>query len=64
MISKQQQKKLEASEIWVLKKMLQISWKAKKSNERVFRGTEAARSSINKIYCWAIFFLLAIDKLQ
>ena len=34
-ISNQFQKKLEATVIWFLRKMLRISWTAKKSNETV-----------------------------
>ena len=36
-ISKQLQKILEATEMWLLRRMLQISWTAKKSNKTVLR---------------------------
>ena len=46
-ISKQFKKKMEATEMWFLRRMLRISWTAKKSNETVLCDT--ARSPINRI---------------
>ena len=52
-ISKQLQKKLEATEMWFIQRMLQISRTVKKSNEMVLQ--EAERT---------ILFIYNIDKLQ
>ncbi|GFO26776.1 UDP-glucuronosyltransferase 2a1-like [Plakobranchus ocellatus] len=43
-ISKQIQNKLEATEIWFLRRMLRIPWTAKKTNERVLN--EANKRSL------------------
>ncbi|GFN97452.1 UDP-glucuronosyltransferase 2a1-like [Plakobranchus ocellatus] len=40
-ISKQIQNKLEATEIWFLRRMLRIAWTAKKTNERTIRKRQA-----------------------
>ena len=55
--SKQVQKKLEATEMRFLQRMLQISWSAKKPNETDLREADRARSLMNKICeCQATFF--------
>ena len=48
-ISKQIQKKLEAVEMWFLRRMLRIPWTAKKTNEEVLKEADTERSLINKI---------------
>ena len=48
-INKETQRKLEAVEMWFLRRMLRISWKEKKSNEDVLKEAVATRSLINKI---------------
>ena len=48
-ISKQTQKKLEAVEMWFLRRMLRIPWTAKKSNETVLKEADSKRSLVNKI---------------
>ena len=54
--SKQLQKKLEATEMWLLRRMLRISWAAKISIEKVLREADTTRSLINKIHkCRATF---------
>ena len=52
-ISKQLQKKLEATEMWFIQRMLQISRTVKKSNEMVLQEAEKT-----------ILFIYNIDKLQ
>ena len=48
-ISKQTQKKLEATEMWFLRRMLRISWKERKSNETVLKEAQTSRALVNKI---------------
>ena len=48
-ITKQIQKKLEAMEMWFLRRMLRIPWVEKKSNETVLREADTTRSLINKL---------------
>ncbi|GFO24946.1 endonuclease-reverse transcriptase [Plakobranchus ocellatus] len=48
-ISKQIQNKLEATEMWLLRRMLRISWTAKKTNERVMNEANKRRSLIRTI---------------
>ena len=48
-ISKQAQKKLEAVEMWFLRRMMKISWKAKKSNDTVLKEAHTSRALVNKI---------------
>ena len=43
------QKKLEAVEMWFLRRMLRIPWTAKKSNETVLKEADSKRSLVNKI---------------
>ncbi|GFO12756.1 endonuclease-reverse transcriptase [Plakobranchus ocellatus] len=49
-ISKQTQKKLEATEMWFLRRMLQISWTAKKTNDTVLEEAHTTRLLISKIH--------------
>ncbi|GFS03118.1 endonuclease-reverse transcriptase [Elysia marginata] len=42
-------KKLEAVEIWFLRRMLKIPWTAKKTNERVLQEAQSKRSLLDKI---------------
>ncbi|GFN75464.1 E3 ubiquitin-protein ligase shprh [Plakobranchus ocellatus] len=48
-ISKQIQNKLEATEMWFLRRMLRISWTAKKTNERVLNEANKRRSLLRTI---------------
>ncbi|GFR64083.1 endonuclease-reverse transcriptase [Elysia marginata] len=48
-ISKQIEAKLEATEMWVLRRMLRISWTEKKSNETVLIEANSRRSHIKTI---------------
>ena len=48
-ISKQAQKKLEAVEMWFLRRMMKISWMAKKSNDTVLKEAHTSRAPVNKI---------------
>ncbi|GFO32759.1 UDP-glucuronosyltransferase 2a1-like [Plakobranchus ocellatus] len=48
-ISKQIQNKLEATEMWFLKRMLRIPWTAKKTNERVLNDANKRRSLVRTI---------------
>ena len=48
-ISKQTQRKLEAVEMWFLRRMLRISWTKKKTNEAVLEEAETTRSLIKNI---------------
>ena len=48
-ISKQVQKKLEAVEMWFLRRMMKISWMAKKSNDTVLKEAYRSRAIVNKI---------------
>ncbi|GFN93972.1 endonuclease-reverse transcriptase [Plakobranchus ocellatus] len=48
-ISKQTQKKLEATEMWFLRRMMQISWTAKKTNDTVLEEADTTRLLISKI---------------
>ena len=47
-ISKQAQKKLEAVEMWFLRRMMKISWMAKKSNDTVLKEAHASRALVNR----------------
>ncbi|GFO14917.1 mitogen-activated protein kinase kinase kinase 7 [Plakobranchus ocellatus] len=47
--SKQTQKKLEATEMWFLRRMLRISWTAKKTNDTVLEEAHTTRLLISKI---------------
>ncbi|GFN98520.1 RING finger protein 220b [Plakobranchus ocellatus] len=48
-ISKQIQNKLEATEMWFLKRMLWIPWTANKTNERVLNEANKRRSLVRTI---------------
>ncbi|GFO29671.1 clathrin heavy chain 1 [Plakobranchus ocellatus] len=48
-ISKQTQRKLEATEMWFLRRMLRISWTAKKTNDTVLEEAHTTRLLISKI---------------
>ncbi|GFO14783.1 UDP-glucuronosyltransferase 2a1-like [Plakobranchus ocellatus] len=48
-ISKQIQNKLEATEMWFLRRMLRIAWIAKKTNERVLNEANKRRSLVRTI---------------
>ena len=48
-ISKQAEKKLEAVEMWFLRRMMKISWMAKKSNDTVLKEAHTSRALVNKI---------------
>ncbi|GFO45433.1 RNA-directed DNA polymerase from mobile element jockey [Plakobranchus ocellatus] len=48
-ISKQIQNKLEATEMWFLRRMLRIPWTAKKTNERVLNEANTRRSLVKTI---------------
>ena len=50
-IPKQAQKKLEAVEMWFLRRMMKISWMAKKSNDSdtVLKKAHTSRALVNKI---------------
>ncbi|GFO38610.1 transposase [Plakobranchus ocellatus] len=47
--SKQIQNKLEATEMWFLRRMLRIPWTAKKTNERVLNEANKRRSLVRTI---------------
>ena len=49
-LSKQAQKKLEAVEMWFLRRMLKISWMAKKSNDTVLKEAHTSRALVNKVW--------------
>ena len=55
-ISKQAQKKLEAVEMWFLRRMMKISWMAKKSNDTVLKEAHTSRALVNKIRIRQTFF--------
>ncbi|GFO08077.1 RNA-directed DNA polymerase from mobile element jockey [Plakobranchus ocellatus] len=48
-ISKQIQNKLEATEMWFVRRMLRIPWTAKKTNERVLNEANKRRSLVRTI---------------
>ncbi|GFO43085.1 endonuclease-reverse transcriptase [Plakobranchus ocellatus] len=48
-ISKQIEDKLEATEMWFLRRMLRIPWTAKKTNERVLNEDNKRRSLVRTI---------------
>ncbi|GFO42822.1 craniofacial development protein 2 [Plakobranchus ocellatus] len=48
-ISKQIQYKLEATEMWFLRRMLRIHWTAKKTNERVLNEANKRRSLVRTL---------------
>ncbi|GFN85343.1 endonuclease-reverse transcriptase [Plakobranchus ocellatus] len=48
-ISKQIQNKLEATEMWFLRRMLRIPWTAKKTNERVLKEAKKRRLLVRTI---------------
>ncbi|GFO27950.1 endonuclease-reverse transcriptase [Plakobranchus ocellatus] len=48
-ISNQTQKKLEATEMWCLRRMLRIPWTAKKTNKRVLNEANKRRSLVRTI---------------
>ncbi|GFO11600.1 RNA-directed DNA polymerase from mobile element jockey [Plakobranchus ocellatus] len=56
-ISKQIQDKLEATEMWFLRRMLRIPWTAKKTNERVLNEANKRRSLVRTIGKYQATFL-------
>ncbi|GFR99776.1 endonuclease-reverse transcriptase [Elysia marginata] len=48
-ISKQTRGRLEAMEMWFLRRMMRIPWTAKKPNDTVLSETKTKRALINKI---------------
>jgi len=48
-INKQIEKKLEAVEMWFLRRMLRIPWTARKTNQEVLKEAVTERSLINRI---------------
>ncbi|GFO39598.1 RNA-directed DNA polymerase from mobile element jockey [Plakobranchus ocellatus] len=48
-MSKQIQNKLEATEMWFLRRMLRVPWTAKKTNERVLNEANERRSMVRTI---------------
>ena len=48
-LNQQQIKRLEATEMWFIRRMQKISWKEKKTNEQVLRETIGKRKLIQKI---------------
>ena len=49
-ISKQaQKKKLEAVEMWFLRRMMKMPWMTKKSNDTVLKEAHTSRALVNKI---------------
>ncbi|GFO38911.1 endonuclease-reverse transcriptase [Plakobranchus ocellatus] len=66
-MDKQIQDKLEATEMWFLRRMLRIPWIAKKTNERVLNEANKRRSLVRTIQkCQAIFLghLMRREKLE
>ncbi|GFN84676.1 glutamate synthase [NADH], amyloplastic [Plakobranchus ocellatus] len=62
-ISKQIQNKLEATEMWFLRRMLQIPWTAKKTNERVLYEANKRKSLVRTIRkCQATFLGLVMRR--
>ena len=48
-LNQQKTKRLEATEMWFIRRMQKISWKKKKTNEQVLRETIGERNIIQKI---------------
>ena len=48
-IDKQTQRRLEAVEMWFLRRMLRLPWTAKKTNEMISKEAETNRSLVQKI---------------
>ena len=48
-LNQQQIKRLEATEMWFIRRMQKISWKEKKTNKQVLRETIGKRKLIQKI---------------
>ena len=48
-INKQTKSMLEAAEMWFLRRMMRISWKARKTNEEVLREADTQRQLITEI---------------
>ena len=61
-ISESVNKKLEAAEMWFLRRMLRISWKEKKSNETVLQQSGIRRSLIKTIRRRQLEFLGHINR--
>ncbi|GFO44134.1 LOW QUALITY PROTEIN: hypothetical protein PoB_007063900 [Plakobranchus ocellatus] len=61
-ISKQIQNKLEATEMWFLRRMLWIPWTVKKTNERVLNEAIKRRSLVRTIRKRQATFILAAVK--
>ena len=55
-ISNQAQKKLEAVEMWFLRRMMKISWMVKKLNDTVLKEAHTSRALVNKIRTRQITF--------
>ena len=49
-INKQVQKKLEATEMWFIRRMLRVPWTVKLTNDEVLRRADSKRSLINRIH--------------
>ena len=48
-ISKEANKRLEAAEMWMLRRMLRIPWTARKTNEQVLQQAETERQLMKQI---------------
>jgi len=48
-INKKVQRELEAAEMWFIRRMLRISWTARKTNEEVLREAEVKRQIYQKL---------------
>ncbi|GFS16255.1 reverse transcriptase-like [Elysia marginata] len=50
-ITKEIQKKIEAAEMWFLRRMLRVPWTARKTNEEVLKETETTRVRSHAMSC-------------
>ena len=56
-ISKEMEKRLEATEMWFLRRMLNVSWTARETNESILKRTKSKRFLINTIRYRQLKFL-------
>ena len=56
-INKEIEKKLEAAEMWFIRRMMRISWTEKRSNESILKEINTERSLIKTIRKWQLEFL-------
>ena len=64
LVTKEMERKIEATELWLYRRMLKISWTERVSNERVLHRTGARREMVRKIRQRQLRFLGHVMRLE